>query len=551
MLLELSIKNYALIDDLKVRFDRGLTVMTGETGSGKSVLLGGLSLVLGKRADLNSLKDREKKCVVEAEFAIADYELQQLFKELDLDYEAHTIIRREILPGGKSRAFVNDTPVTLDILSALSLRLIDIHSQHQTLELTRNEFQFQVIDAIAGNRDAIAAYTAKLALYYQAKKELQKLIDFQKEADKEQDYNTFLLQELTGAGLEPGMLEELEATFEKLGNVEDIREKLAFSSQLLSDEQSGILVHLNSMRSALGKLSGYGKGFDELYERVSSAFIELDDTFNEIQNLNETIEADPGQLEEVSSKLQLLYDLQKKHGALGMEELIAVRDSLAEKVSVTENLEQEIKSKQLQVLELEEALGKVADRISRNRGKAVPGLKKSLEESLSKLGMPNATFRIEIVPTTSFFTNGRDELQFLFSANKGSHYGELKKVASGGELSRIMLSIKAILARYEMLPTIMFDEIDTGVSGEVADKMGDIMKQMGERMQVFAITHLPQIAAKGGRHFKIYKEESGETTSTEIRELGGEERVREIAEMLSGKNISESALSHARELLLL
>ncbi|WP_461533181.1 DNA repair protein RecN [Sinomicrobium sp.] len=551
MLRELSIKNYALIDDLKVSFGKGLTVITGETGSGKSVLLGGLSLVLGKRADLNSLKDREKKCVIEAEFVVSDYKLQTLFAEFDLDYEAHTIIRREILPGGKSRAFVNDTPVTLDILSALSPKLIDIHSQHQTLELTRNEFQFQVIDALAGNRELIDSYTAQLGAYYQTKKELQRLIDFQKESDKERDYNAFLLQELKEAKLQSGMLEELEADFEQLSNVEYIKEKLAFSSQLLSDEQSGILVHLNNMRSTLGKLGAYGKKFEELYERVNSAFIELDDTFNEIQNLNETVEADPVQLEEVSSKLQVLYDLQKKHGVLEIEELIGIREALAEKVSVTENIEQQIKDKQLQVLKQEEALGKAADSISQNRKKAAPELKKSLEESLKKLGMPNATFQIEIVPTTSFFANGRDELQFLFSANKGGHYGTLKKVASGGELSRIMLSIKAILSGYEMLPTIMFDEIDTGVSGEVADKMGDIMKQMGGRMQVFAITHLPQIAVKGERHFKIYKEESGKTTSTEIRELEGEGRVREIAEMMSGKNISESALSHARELLLL
>ncbi|RNL88062.1 DNA repair protein RecN [Sinomicrobium pectinilyticum] len=551
MLLSLSIKNYALIDDLRVRFDRGLTIITGETGAGKSILLGGLSLILGKRADLNSLKDKEKKCIVEAEFSVEDYHLESLFTKLDLDYEPHTIIRREILPGGKSRAFVNDSPVTLDVLSALSIRLIDIHSQHQTLQLTDNDFQFQVIDAIAGNKGNIENYKTRLSEYHKAKKELQKLIDFQQEADKEQDYNAFLLKELQDARLQPGMLEEMEEHFEALSNVEEIKEKLALSSQLLSDEQSGILVNLNSMRNALGKLAGYGARFEELQNRINSAFIELDDTFNEIQNIDETVEADPEQLEQVNTRLQLIYDLQKKHNVLEVEELIRIQKELEEKVSVTENLENDIKDKQLKVLRLEEELDAKALKIHEKRVKEAPKLKKYLESSLTKLGMPNATFRIEIKSTTSFFANGKDELHFLFSANKGTGYGELKKVASGGELSRIMLSIKAVLARYEKLPTIMFDEIDTGVSGEVSDKMGDIMKEMGNSMQVFAITHLPQIAAKGAGHFKVYKQDSGEVTSTRMKALSTDERIVEIAEMLSGKNISESAISHARELLLL
>ncbi|WP_268224114.1 DNA repair protein RecN [Sinomicrobium oceani] len=551
MLLSLSIKNYALIDDLRVRFERGLTIITGETGAGKSILLGGLSLIQGKRADLNSLKDKEKKCIVEAEFAVEDYHLQSLFTKLDLDYEPHTIIRREILPGGKSRAFVNDSPVTLDVLSSLSIRLIDIHSQHQTLQLTDNDFQFQVIDAISGNKTNIERYKEKLKEYHHTKKELQRLIDFQQEADKEQDYNAFLLKELQDARLQPGMLEELEEAFEKLSNVEEIKEKLAYSSQLLSDEQSGILVNLNAMRNAIGRLSGYGTRFEDLQTRINSVFIELDDAFNEIQNIDETVEADPEQLEQTNTRLQLLYDLQKKHNVLEVEELIRIQQELEEKVSVTENLENDIKNKQLQVLKLEEELDEEASKIHEKRIKEAPKLKKYLESSLFKLGMPNATFRIDIIPTTSFFANGKDELHFLFSANKGTDYGPLKKVASGGELSRIMLSIKAILARYEKLPTIMFDEIDTGVSGEVSDKMGDIMKEMGERMQVFAITHLPQIAAKGVKHFKVYKEDQAGVTSTQMKALSMDDRIVEIAEMLSGKNISESAISHARELLLL
>lgn len=549
MLTSLSIKNYALIDSLQVNFSEGLTIITGETGAGKSILLGGLSLVLGKRADLSVLQNHDEKCVIEAEFSIKKYALQSFFKDADLDYDDITIVRREIAPSGKSRAFINDTPVTLDIVSRLGSRLIDVHSQHQTLQLTEKEFQYQIIDAVAGNASILSSYKATLSTYIATKKQLQELINFQQEANKEQDYNSFLLQELQQAQLQPGLLIELEEEYEKLNNVEEIKEKLAHSYQLLSDEQMGIVTLLTELKVTLNQLSSYGDQFKQLFERVQSASIELDDVFDEIKSAEENTEANPQLLEEVNSKLQTIYNLQKKHNALDIEELLSIQQSLEDKVQVTQNLEVNIKEKQLEVLSLEEELDKLSAVINKNRVAAIPSLKDTLESSLAPLGMPNAQFKIEVVPQENYLSNGKDELQFLFSANKGGSFGELKKVASGGELSRIMLCIKALLAQHIQLPTIMFDEIDTGVSGEVSNKMGDIMQRMSKHMQVFTITHLPQVAAKGAHHFKVYKEDDAHKTATRMKKLSQEQRVNEIAEMLGGKELSSAAIAHAKGLL--
>ncbi|MCM5662776.1 DNA repair protein RecN [Galbibacter mesophilus] len=550
MLATLTIKNYALIDHLQVRFSEGFTTITGETGAGKSILLGGLSLVLGKRADLSSIKNSEEKCVIEASFKIENYQLEDFFKESDLDFEKQTIIRREILPSGKSRAFINDTPVTLDVLSQLGVQLIDIHSQHQTLQLTDNDFQFKVIDAVASNEKVLEKYTQKLTQYHQIKKELKKLIDFQQEADKEYDYNSFLLQELEAANLKEGMLEELEATYEKLNNVEEISESISHAQQILGEEQIGTLSGLNELKTIFNKLSHFGVSYKELYSRVQSALIELDDIHVEIQRLEEGLEADPQQLEEVNNKLQLIYSLQKKHHVLEISELLAVQKELAEKVSKTESLESDIKERQLELLKQEEELDAIAKTIRTNREKAIPALKKHLEAVLKELGMGNAQFKIDLEATSKYFSNGKDELHFLFSANKGGSFNELRKVASGGELSRIMLAIKSLLAQYMHLPTIMFDEIDTGVSGEISNKMGEIMQQMSKTMQVFTITHLPQVAAKGDAQFKVFKEDNQGVTASQMKELSEEERVREIAEMLGGKEVSDAATAHAKELLL-
>lgn len=550
MLTNLIIKNYALIDHLNVDFDKGLISITGETGAGKSILLGGLSLVLGKRADLSSIKNTDEKCVIEASFAIENYRLEEFFKQQDLDFETQTIIRREILPSGKSRAFVNDTPVTLDVLSSLGVRLIDIHSQHQTLKLTDNDFQFQVIDAIGDVSEQLSQYQDKLSDYLVLKKELKSLIEFQQQADKDYDYNSFLLEELRAAKLKPGMLADLEATFEELNNVDEIATRVTQALQLFGEEQIGLLPSLNELKSSFHRLSSFGKTYNDLSNRIESVLIELDDVYNEILSVEENLEANPAELEKVNQKLQLIYNLQKKHNVLEITELMELQEQLELQVSKTENLESDIKEMQLNLMTKEEALDKVALKLHQKRSKGIPALKKHLEDTLSSLGMPNAQFEIELKPNAHYLANGKDSLSFLFSANKGGQFNELKKAASGGELSRIMLAIKSLLAQYMHLPTIMFDEIDTGVSGEVSNKMADIMYQMSKTMQVFTITHLPQVAAKGDQHYKVYKEEIQGVTTSQMKKLSPQQRVVEIAEMLGGKDISSSARAHANELLI-
>lgn len=549
MLNNLLIKNYALIDDINVSFTRGFSCITGETGAGKSILLGGLSLVLGKRADLSSLRNEEKKCIVEAEFEIEKYNLEMLFEENDLDYEPKTIIRREILPSGKSRAFINDTPVTLGILSRLGDRLIDVHSQHQTLRLTENDFQLKVIDALADNKKIVSEYSDKLRDYQNTSKELEQLIEFQKNAIKEHDYNNFLLQELEAAPLETGIQEKLEEQYEQLSNVETILEQLSKGHQLLNDEQVGVINLLLELKQVSGKLSSFGNQFGKLDERIQSIYLEIDDLGSELESYLEQVEANPKLLEETSAKLQLLYDLQKKHGAQDVTELLVIKSELDQKVSATENLEASIEEKEAQLEVKKEALVQISDALGKRRLKVLPELKQQLEKSLASLGMPSATFKLEIRDSQNFKANGKNDLIFLFSANAGTDFGDLKKVASGGELSRIMLSIKAVLAQYESLPTIMFDEIDTGVSGEISNRMGDIMQGMSKTMQVFSITHLPQVASKGDHHFKVYKTEENGTTRTQMKKLNLDERVVELAEMLGGKDLTDSAMAHARQLL--
>ncbi|HEA21820.1 hypothetical protein LCGC14_1077470 [marine sediment metagenome] len=549
MLAHLSIKNYALIDELNVSFTDGFTCITGETGAGKSILLGGLALVLGKRADLSSLRDKSNKCIIEAEFKVDKYGLQSFFTDNDLDYEALTIVRREIQPSGKSRAFINDSPVTLDILTKLGDNLIDVHSQNQTLRLADNDFQLKVIDALANNGKRILEYSGKLSAYRKTTKDLQELINFQKEAIKEHDYNTFLFEELEAANLKEGVQEQLEERYEQLNNVENILEMLSNGHRLLNDEQIGVVNLLTELKQVSGRLANFGSQYTDLNQRIQSVFIEIDDIAGELQVFQDSAEADPQLLEETNTRLQQLYDLQKKHGVQNVTELLAIKEALDEKIGVTENLESEILKKQEVQKAQEVELNTLAATLSTSRKKVVPDLQKQLQQNLSALGMPSATFKIELQLSNEFRNNGKDELTFSFSANKGTDFGELKKVASGGELSRIMLTIKAILAKYEHLPTMMFDEIDTGVSGEISNKMGDIMQAMSETMQVFSITHLPQVASKGHHHFKVYKVEEGKTTHTKMKLLNPEERVAELAGMLGGKQLTDSAMAHARELL--
>lgn len=549
MLTSLSIKNYALIDYLHVNFNDGFSIITGETGAGKSILLGGLSLVLGKRADLSSLKNTDEKCVIEAVFNVSNYNLQSLFKAEDFDYEEQTIIRREILPSGKSRAFVNDSPVNLNSLQLLGERLIDIHSQHQTLELTSNDFQFQIIDALANNEGELQNYKQELKLYKLLQKELKELLHFQDEAIKEHDYNSFLLNELVEANLVVGEVELLEEEYETLNNVESIKEKLAESYQLLGEEQIGIVSTMTSLKNSLQKLAVMSSKYEDLYNRVTSSLIDLDDVFTEIDGLQENLEANPSRLEEVNLKLQKLHNLMQKHVVSDVSELITIKNTLEEKVSYTENLDDTIQKNQVEISEKENVLNAISKDIHDKRSNVIPTLAQQLHAILSDLGMPNAQFKIEVNYGHDFFANGKDALSFLFSANKGGHFNELKKAASGGELSRIMLAIKSVLSKYIQLPTIMFDEIDTGVSGEISNKMGDIMLEMSKTMQVFSITHLPQIAAKGHSHYKVFKEDVNDVTQTNLMKLNHDERIVEIAQMLGGLEMSSSAIAHAKELL--
>ena len=549
MLTALSIKNYALIDDLKVDFPEGFIIITGETGSGKSIMLDALSLILGKRADMSALRNKEEKCIIEAEFSLQNYEFQPLFQELDIDYDPQTIIRREILPSGKSRAFINDVPATLEVLSRLGQVLVDIHSQHQTLALSDTSFQFAIIDAMANNKPLLTEYVQLHQLLKKEQKKLEELIEFQKNAKKEYDYNLHQLKELKSATLEEGILEELEESYEEASNIEDIKENVSESLYLLNDENIGILNNLRELKRSFSSLTEYKQLYRDLYERIESAFLELEDLASEISDIDESIEADPNNLEQISKQLNKIYSLQKKHSVATVEELITIQQELEEAVSKTESVDIDLNKQKKIVEEQHTATLKKANQLHKAREKVIPALDKKLTNFMHELGMPNGRFSITLTATDTFFANGNDELSFLFSANKGGDFGQLKKVASGGELSRIMLAVKAIMAEHTALPTIMFDEIDTGVSGEISQKMGDIMKQMSQNRQVFAITHLPQIAAKGAYHFKVFKEDSKGKTTTHLKLLTEEERIVELSEMLEGKNSGASARNHAIELL--
>ncbi|WP_445715949.1 DNA repair protein RecN [Flavobacterium sp.] len=549
MLLSLSIKNYALIESLETDFSNQFSVITGETGAGKSILLGALGLVLGNRADLSSLKDKEQKCIIEAQFSIYNYRLQTFFEENDMDYEDRTIIRREILPSGKSRAFVNDSPVNLQELQELGEMLLDIHSQHQTRELTEENYQIDILDAVANNGDLVFSYKNILADFKSTQKELKQFVSEKEALVKEYEYNSFLLNELLVANLVEGEQESLEQELEQLSNVEFIKENLDRILAIANEEQVGAIVNLKEIKLALQKVAAFSSSNAQLLERLTSSLLEIEDIISECEQSNEKILADPERLELVNTKLQTIYNLQKKHQVQTIAELLVIQNELDAKVIRVDDLDGAINKLQSELNSKQAKVDEIAKSISENRKKAAPILIEKIKAILAQLGMVEANFQIEIKHTDSYNAKGKDEVILLFSANKGTSFGLLKKVASGGEMSRIMLAIKAILANYSKLPTIIFDEIDTGVSGEIAIKMGEIMKEMSKTMQVFAITHLPQIAAKGNSHYKVSKRNVGETTISELNLLTTEERIQQIAEMLSGKDITDSALQHAKALL--
>ena len=549
MLQSLVIKNFALIDNLKVDFTSGLSIITGETGAGKSILLGGLALVLGKRADLTSLKKKDQKCIIEAEFSIQNYNLKSFFIQNDLDYEETTIIRREILPSGKSRAFINDTPLTLNVLNKLSERLIDVHSQYQTLQLANVEYQFHLIDSLAANKKYLESYSRGLKILKEQKKDLDIIIQNQEESQKQYDYNFFLFEELEKANFQIGEQKELENKIDQLNNIELIKENLSNSLSIAYAEENGLLDALTAMENSLSKINSFSSDFESLFQRVKSVKFEIEDVAKELENQNERSDSNPLELEKYNDRLQLLYDLQKKHQVSSIEELNEAYKILDSKVQNVQNAKGIIKAKNIEIEKISEQLNTLADKIHQNRKKTIPSFVKQLEKSLADLEMPSVKFKINLDKKDSFFINGKDELSFLISTNKSADFIPIKKRPSGGEMSRIMLAVKAILSKYTELPTIIFDEIDTGVSGEVSNKIANVMLQMSKNMQVVSITHLPQIAAKGEQHYKVYKKEINKQVETNIKKLLPEERLNEIAEMLGGKNISESALAHAKQLL--
>ena len=549
MLQTLHIKNFALIEHLHIDFSDRLSTITGETGAGKSILLGALGLVQGNRADLSSLKDKEQKCIVEAHFNITDYHLRDFFNQNDLDYEDVTIIRREILPSGKSRAFVNDSPVNLQELQELGNYLLDIHSQQQTRELSDEQYQMQILDAVAGSGELVSIYKKQFSGYKSVLAQLKKAKEEKEALGKEQDYNTFLLQELLGANLKAGEQEEMEAELEKLSNVEFIKESVGKALAIANEEQIGVLQNLKEIKVAMQKVSGISAEYAALSERISSLIIEFDDITDELSENLEKVTDDPERLELVNQKLQLIYTLQKKHQVATVGELLEIQEALDSKALMAGTLDDTIEKLEIEAEKIKAEIDSTALAIHAKREKAIPVLSDKITAILAQLGMPNARFNFQLNVTGNYHAVGKDEINLLFSGNKGTDFGLLKKVASGGEMSRIMLAVKAVLADYSKLPTIIFDEIDTGVSGEVAHKMGDIMKVMSRGMQVMAITHLPQIAAKGDQHYKVFKSTQGETTVSELKLLSHAERIREIAEMLSGKDISDSALTHAEALL--
>ncbi len=549
MLQALTIKNFALIESLEINFSNGLSVITGETGSGKSILLDALGLVLGARADLNSLKDKESKCVVEAVFKISDYQLEPLFLENDIDFEAETTIRREILPNGKSRAFVNDTPATLSVLSELAAFLIDVHSQHQTRSISETAFQFEVLDTLAKNQNDLQEYTQTLKQYKAHVFELTQLNEHKAESQKNKDYDSYLYEELVTAQLVVGEQEILEEELEKLNHTEVIKTSLAQVLSLSQEENIGIISQLKEVKSSLQKIATYSKEYNELFERVMAGLIEYEDVIFEVEKATEKVFDDPKQLEFINQKLQLIYNLQKKHQVGSVEDLCEIRDSIALRLEQTHSLDERIAHVQKHINQDVELLQQLAEKIEDSRQKNIPVLEQKVLDILAKLGMPNARLQVQLQRVSDWLPNGFNQIQFLFSANKGMELGTIKKVASGGEMSRIMLAIKAVLSEYAHLPTIIFDEIDTGVSGDIAGKMAEIMEQMSRNMQVFSITHLPQIAAKGKQHYKVFKSTTQENTVSGLKLLSTDERVLEIAEMLSGKQITDSALIHAKSLL--
>ena len=549
MLKSLSIKNYLLIDELSVSFNNGFTVITGETGAGKSILVGGISLILGKRADLSVNRDKSQKCIIEGVFDIGSYNLKSIFDQQELDYDTETILRREILTSGKSRAFINDSPVNLGQLSAIGSKIIDIHSQYQNLEILEDDFQFNILDIISNNSNNVLEYENLLNSYKTKKIDLDFLVDERKNLIQSIDYNRFILDEIDSSNVLNENLEDLENIQSSLSNFEEISSELNYSSQLINNEDLGISSNLLKLKNSITKISENSEKYKSILDRIISLKIETDDIAFEIDSILNSLEQNPEKLNTVIDKIDSINNLFRKHSISTIEDLVEFRDKLALKVESTENIDQKISFLEKECLLLKDRLKVVAQKIHKNRLLVIPDFISRIENVLTDLGMKNSKFKIDLVHSDNFYKKGMDEIQFLFKANKGYDFKKIKEAASGGEMSRIMLAIKSIMANYNQLPSIIFDEIDTGVSGEISKKMGIIMKNLGSKLQTFSITHLPQIAAMGESHFKIYKSDEEGITKTMMLRLNENDRIVEIAKMLEGNNASESAFIHAKQLL--
>jgi len=549
MLTHLSIKNYLLIDNLELDLTSGLTIITGETGAGKSILLGAIGLLLGQRAETKVLFDQQSKCVIEGTFDISGYEMKDFFDAVELDYSPSTIIRREISPAGKSRAFVNDTPVTLDLLKRITEQLVDIHSQHDNILLGDGAVQVELMDAFAGNRELLTAYRSDFKAWKQAEEALENLVREAGNLSKEHDYHRYLWEELDKANLRENELEDLENELAVLENAAEIKSRFIQVYQNLEGQEFSVISLVNESMSLLNQVNRLAPAYQQFSERLSNVAVELKDLSGEIGDMADNVEINDERLSEVNERLDLLYKLIKKHQVVKVDELIQIRDELKVKIDQFENLDADLNKARSRAEAARSKMLKSGEALSKSRKSAVPSFEHLITEIVRDLGIVNAVFRIHIGDARQPGLNGTDLIEFLFSANKGMQPQPLKNVASGGEFSRLMLAFKYAVAGKKELGTLIFDEIDSGISGEVARKMGGILQQMGQRHQLLTITHLHQIAAFGKEHFYVYKDHDGDVTVSRIRKLSPEERILELAQMIGGQNPSEAVISNARELL--
>ena len=549
MLIKVSVKNFALIDSLEIDFSEGFSTITGDTGSGKSILLNALSLIIGKRADHNLLKNNKIKCVIEAEFDLSNFKLKKIFEKNNLDYFDHSILRREVLPNGKSRSFINDTPANLDLMKSIGEKLIDIHTQNESLILSKDNFFFSLIDNLSEQNNIVKNFSQNLTLYKELILELEKLNRINVSLQNDYDYNLYLLNELKDAKLFLGEQKDLEENLKILKNSEEIIASLNQIDNLIQNDEKSIENQIRNLNFILSNILKFSDKYSVVKERIESVLIELEDIKLELIGSSSDFNNNPFELEEMESRLNLIYNLQKKHSVNSISDLIQVTNNLEEKLEKNNNIIIDIENLKNEILLKESLLKEQSKKISISRKKVLPNLKNQIESILGSLGMKNSSFIFNIKESENYNKYGNDIVEVLFSANKGIDYSPIFKVVSGGELSRILLSIKSILSKHLNLPTMIFDEIDTGISGEMSNAMANLMLNMSKTMQIISITHLPQIAAKGENQYNVYKYQKSGITNTKIKKLNSEERVEEIAKMLSGDIISSSALTHAKELL--